>query len=101
MTKNPLYQMIYRCVALIPHGNVATYGQIAKKIGIGNNARVVGYALHHLPKDTKVPWHRVVNARGMISLRGSCELQRRLLEQEEVHFDNSGKINLNKFRWHE
>ena len=101
MPKIPLYEQIYHAVALIPPGHVATYGQIAKKIGIGKHARVVGYALNRLPEGTSVPWHRVVNARGMISLRGSAELQRTLLEHEGVAFDRSNKINLNKFRWDE
>lgn len=101
MTDNLIYASIYRIVSAIPYGRVATYGQIAKKAGIGNNARVVGYALHDLSSETSVPWHRVINAQGMISLRGSADLQRALLEQEGVCFDRRGKINLNKFRWGE
>ncbi len=101
MTKRPLYDKIYQTIRLIPRGRVATYGQIAKKAGIGNHARVVGYALNRLPEGTPVPWHRVVNARGMISLRSSAALQRSLLEHEGVAFDGSNKINLNKFRWDE
>jgi len=101
MSKSHLYQKIYRTINLIPPGRVATYGQIAELAGIGQNARVVGYALHFLPEGSSVPWHRVINASGLISLRASADLQRVLLEQEGVIFDSGGKINLDIFRWGE
>ena len=72
---------------MIPKGKVATYGQIAALIGLPSHARFVGRTLRHLPKDTKLPWFRVVNASLRISLRGGGEArQRRLLEQEDVTF---------------
>ncbi|MGH2569508.1 MAG: MGMT family protein, partial [Bacteroidota bacterium] len=64
-------------------------------------ARLVGYALHNLPSDSRVPWHRVVNARGEISLpraTGSSSRQRRLLEKEGVVF-RKGRIDLQRFGW--
>ena len=99
MSIKDLYKKIYHAVSLIPSGRVATYGQIAEKAGIRRHARVVGYALHNLPDGSSVPWHRVVNARGMISLREPATLQRILLEREGVVFNSTGRIDLSIFRW--
>ena len=86
----------------IPRGRVATYGQIAGLARIGPHPRVVGYALHALPDGSDVPWHRVVNAAGRVSLRsspGADSLQRALLEREGVRFDARDRIDLERFRW--
>jgi methylated-DNA-protein-cysteine methyltransferase-like protein len=96
------YLKIYGIVRKIPRGRVATYGQVATLAGLDGHARQVGYALHALPSSMKVPWHRVVNARGEVSARtagDSHELQRKLLEAEGVKFDKRGRIDLKKFRW--
>lgn len=81
---------------------VATYGQIAALAGRPRHARQVGYALHALPENSDVPWHRVVNVRGEISLRpftGHDSLQRRLLRREGVRFDRTGRIDMSEFQW--
>lgn len=86
----------------IPRGRVATYGQIARLAGLPGHARQVGYALHALPPSTSVPWQRVVNASGGISLRssnGAAITQRILLEREGVVFDARGRIALARFGW--
>jgi methylated-DNA-protein-cysteine methyltransferase-like protein len=78
------YERIYRAVQRIPRGRVATYGQIAE-IAKASGPRQVGYALHALPEANDVPWHRVVNAKGTISLRsglGGESLQQALLKAE-------------------
>jgi methylated-DNA-protein-cysteine methyltransferase-like protein len=96
------YLRIYKVVRQIPRGRVATYGQVATLAGLDGHARQVGYALHALPSSMKVPWHRVVNARGEVSARtggDSHELQRKLLEAERVTFDARGRIDLEHFRW--
>lgn len=97
------YRKIYGVVRRVPEGRVATYGQIAALAGIPRHARQVGYALFALPDadDSDVPWHRVVNARGEISVRatGHEELQRRLLASEGVEFDARGRIDLRAFGW--
>ena len=96
-------ERIYAVIQKIPAGQVATYGQIAALAGIPGHARQVGYALSALPDGYSVPWHRVVNARGEISLRsGGSDAglrQRVRLEAEGVVFDAQGRIPLELFRW--
>lgn len=97
-----LHQRIYDAVRRIPIGRVATYGQVASSAGLPGQARLVGYALHNLPDDSDVPWHRVVNARGGISLNreyGAGGLQRSLLETEGIDFNSRGEIDLVTFGW--
>lgn len=89
-------------VRRIPPGRVATYGQVAELAGLDGHARQVGYALHHLPARSDVPWHRVLNARGEVSPRtagDSHELQRLLLEGEGVEFDLRGRLSLAVYQW--
>jgi len=96
------YDAIYSCVADIPMGKVATYGQIAQLIGQPRYARQVGYALAATPDDLEIPWHRVVDARGEVSPRaepGGDELQRSLLEGEGVVFDARDRVCLSRFQW--
>lgn len=86
----------------IPRGRVSTYGAIATLAGLDGHARQVGYALHDLPTNSGVPWHRVINAKGEISPRSSGdshELQRLLLEEEGVEFDLAGRVDLKTYRW--
>ena len=96
------YLQIYDIIARIPRRRVATYGQIADLAGIPGQPRRIGYALSALSGKSSVPWHRVVNAKGMVSLRSDGEpdlLQRRLLRQEGIVFDQSGRIDLVRFQW--
>lgn len=87
----------------IPEGRVATYGQVATLAGFPGHARQVGYALSDLPEGTRIPWQRVINARGEISRRsepsGREGFQRHLLEEEGVVFDTAGRVDLGRFRW--
>ncbi len=96
------YSRIYAQIRRIPRGRVATYGQIASLAGLGGHARQVGYALSALPDESTVPWHRVINARGEVSLRTEPDCddgQRRLLESEGVDFGAQGRVALSRFRW--
>jgi methylated-DNA-protein-cysteine methyltransferase-like protein len=96
---------VYAVVRKIPRGKVATYGQIAALMLMPRHARHVGNALGNVPTGVKIPWHRVVNGAGKISLRlshwesGSEQLQRILLEDEGVVFGANGRIDLKQFRW--
>ena len=95
------WERVYAVVRRIPRGRVATYGQVAALAGLGRQARQVGYALHALPGEI-APWHRVVNARGAISLPpggGHDVTQRIRLEREGVRFDARGRINLERYGW--
>ena len=91
------YERIYGVVRRIPRGRVATYGQVASLAGLGGHARQVGYALHALTDDRRLPWHRVVNAAGRVSARsepGGDHIQRELLRREGVRFDAADRIDL-------
>lgn len=81
---------------------MASYGQVAREAGLPGHARQVGYALHALPAGSTVPWFRILNARGEISLRvedGSADVQRALLEAEGVEFNRRGRVDLKRFGW--
>ena len=96
-----IHESIHRIVRLIPSGRVATYGQIAAFAG-RCTPRMVGYALAAIPSGSDVPWHRVINSRGRISLRPGSdghEVQRGMLESEGVVFDERGRVELERFGW--
>jgi methylated-DNA-protein-cysteine methyltransferase-like protein len=97
------YDRIYAVVRRIPRGRVCTYGRVADLAGLGRAARQVGYAMAALPDHTTVPWHRVLNAQGRISLRrgeGGGDLEQRFrLEAEDVVFDAGGRVSLERFGW--
>lgn len=96
------YDRVYDAVRRIPAGRVTTYGHVAALCGNPRAARTVGWALHALPEDTDVPWQRVVNAKGGISI-GKVgvppALQRALLEDEGVEFRDNGTIDLARWGW--
>ena len=90
---------VYRLVRRIPRGFVLTYGEIAARVGRPGAARAVGHAMRVCPPD--IPWHRVVNARGGISVRArqsGMVTQRIRLEQEGVTF-RSGRVVMARHRW--
>lgn len=97
----PTYARVYGICRRIPVGRVATYGQVARLAGLGGHARLVGYALAALPSGTTVPWHRVINARGTVSVRRSGESlsQRMRLEREGVRFDSRGRTSFVLHGW--
>ena len=93
---------IWQVIAMIPEGKVSTYGDIAKHAGLAKAARRVGMALRGLPEDTRIPWHRVINSQGRISLpEGSASQykQRERLESEGVVFKPNKSVDLRKYRW--
>jgi methylated-DNA-protein-cysteine methyltransferase-like protein len=98
----PTYERIYAITRQIPPGKVATYGQIAAMVG-SCTARMVGYAMAALPPDTDVPWQRVINRQGKISLRAGSNggaLQRQLLEAEGVRFDSkTDSVDFSEVGW--
>jgi len=100
-------QQVWEIVRQIPAGKVSTYGWIAALISpppgvdakdyIAFGARWVGGAMAACPQG--VPWQRVINAQGKISLRQGAEQQRELLEKEGVEFDEHGRVDLVRFGW--
>ena len=97
------YQRIYDVVKQIPIGTVLTYGQVAELAGLDGKARLVGYALFRVEIETDIPWQRVVNAKGEVSYSiarcGGDYLQKTLLEQEGIEFNQGNRIDLKKYRW--
>ena len=96
-------EAICAVIGRIPKGWVATYGQVAAMAGMPRRARLVGRVLQRLDPGTKIPWHRVVNAKGEISYslsrNGGDALQRRLLEKEGLRFDANSRLDLERCRW--
>lgn len=90
---------VFFLVRQIPRGRVVTYGQLAALLGFPRAARAVGYAMKRCPHD--IPWQRVVNARGGISLRANVSgmiTQRVLLAQEGLPF-RRGRVDLTRHGW--
>ncbi len=77
-------QRIWQVVAMIPKGQVATYGQLARLAGMPRHARLVGRTLANLPPRSRLPWHRVVNAQLRISNLANAALQQKRLRAEGV-----------------
>ena len=100
MLKRPnKYELIWEMVKQIPKGKVASYGDVATLSGLIGQQRLVGYALHNLPRNSGVPWQRVVNAQGKISLpkkSGSYARQKRMLVNEGIIFIKD-KIDFEEF----
>jgi methylated-DNA-protein-cysteine methyltransferase-like protein len=84
---------VIQFIKKIPKGTVVSYGHIAKSCGKPTGARQVLRILHSQSKKHKLPWHRVINSQGKISLTGeSYEIQRAMLEHEGLSFSQDGKI---------
>jgi len=96
------WERIYAVVRRIPRGRVSTYGRVAALAGMPGRAREVGWALHALDDESDVPWQRVINARGEVSLRGepaAARVQRAILEREGVSFGPGGRVDLAAHAW--
>ena len=96
-------ERVWHAVSLIPPGHLATYGQVADWLGAWGCARQVGWALRRLSLPSEVPWQRVVNAKGRISMslsrEGSDWMQRQLLIAEGIPVDADGWLLLQRFLW--
>lgn len=93
-------QRVYHILAAIPEGYVTTYGDIAALAGSPRAARQVGGVLKRLPEGSRLPWHRVVNRQGLLSLTGPDFLrQREALVAEGIQVSASGQIDMTRYRW--
>lgn len=102
LSKQGINERIWQIVAMIPQGRVSTYGEIARQAGMPGAARRVGKALRDLPEDTRIPWYRVVNSQGRISLPESSPsraFQRAQLENEGLVFSAAKRVDLKRYGW--
>ncbi|MBN2553928.1 MAG: MGMT family protein [Spirochaetales bacterium] len=92
---------VKRLIADIPSGRVATYGQIAACAGNHRASRQVAWLLHSSSRKDNLPWHRVINSRGGISLPvgGGFEEQKTALESEGIIVDRKGRVSLSRYLW--
>jgi len=102
-TEPKLFDLIYEAIRQIPYGKVASYGQISKIVG-RCSAQMVGFALASL-RDRRdgpeVPWQRVINSQGRVALTGEygINMQRKLLEDEGIEFNEEGVVDFRRFGW--
>ena len=99
--RKSFYQRVIDIIKSIPAGKVATYGQIAAYAGNYRAARQVAFILHSSSRKENLPWHRVVNSKGSISLKPShgYEIQKKLLKKEGIIFKKNNCIDLKRFQW--
>lgn len=93
---------VIEVVLQIPYGKVTTYGTIATMAGIPRGARIVGGILHYASDKENLPWQRVINRHGFISIKGldhPKQLQKALLEQEGIEVSDDFMVNLSKYGW--
>ncbi|MGF1710190.1 MGMT family protein [Vibrio kagoshimensis] len=97
---NQFLSQIFAVIHQIPQGKVTTYGDVARFAGFPGYARHVGKALGNLPKGSKLPWFRVINSKGELSLVGeSFERQKSALEREGIEVSEKGKVKLRIYKW--
>ncbi len=108
MSELNFYEQVYAVARRIPHGRVTSYGRIAAMLGTPNAARAVGYALRALkdrrddPAYIEVPWQRIVNSQGQISIVNrefGAQLQAELLRSEGVIVSEELYIDLDVYLW--
>ncbi|MCG8568646.1 MAG: MGMT family protein [Spirochaetes bacterium] len=99
---SPFTQRIIAIIKAIPKGKIATYGMIAALAGNPRGARQVVRILHTFSSKEQLPWQRVINSKGKISLPNPDDYlrQRELLEAEGIEFEEDDRIDLDQFLWH-
>jgi methylated-DNA-protein-cysteine methyltransferase-like protein len=98
------FDRVFDIVERIPPGRVATYGQISRMLDGRYSPVFVGWALHAIPESRRgLPWHRVINSKGGISTRQvlgyAPDLQKHLLAEEGIEFDEHDRCDLDRFQW--
>jgi methylated-DNA-protein-cysteine methyltransferase related protein len=101
MSRDDTFRRVYQLVARIPSGRVASYGDLARRLGMPNGARTVGWAMRYCSAD--FPWHRVVNSQGKLMTGERTPegklLQQVLLEEEGVTFARPGYVDMEHYEW--
>lgn len=95
-------EKVIKFVQMVPRGKVASYGQIALYAGSPRAAREVGWLLNGY-SDIEIPWWRILNNKGYISIRGNMtadkNLQKKLLEAENIEVGEDYTLDIEKYRW--
>lgn len=100
MENDSFSQRVIQVIAAIPCGTVATYGDVARLAGSPRAARQVGGVLRRLPAESRLPWYRIINRHGHISLQEDDLLrQRDALEAEGIEISDDGQVDLARYRW--
>ena len=96
------YRRARDIIKKVPQGKVATYGQVAALAGNHRAARQIAWVLHSSSSEDNLPWHRIINTQGRISLRPGWgyEEQKALLLREGVTFDRNDRVDLKRYLWH-
>jgi len=94
-------RVVIEIIKRIPEGKVCTYGRIGRLAGRSSGARQVAWILHSASREHRLPWHRVVNYRGHISLprSGGYEEQKARLQAEGIVFNAADRIDLERYLW--
>lgn len=95
-------EKVYNAVKTIPHGTVASYGQIALMIGIPRAARQVGWVLAQVTEEQQIPWWRIINNKGYISIKNneySTIEQKKKLKNENIKVTEDFQIDIKKYRY--
>ena len=101
--ENDFFTRVYEVAKLIPYGRVTSYGAIARFLGSGRSARMVGWALNVCHNNTEfIPAHRVVNRNGLLTGKfhfGNSTTMRQLLENEDIVIENDRIVNFSEKFW--
>ncbi len=96
--KTQIFESIVETIRAVPPGKVASYGQIARWAGYPGHSRQVARILHSSSQKYDLPWHRIINSQGKISLpEPGYSRQRMLLQEEGISFSETGKVCLKDY----
>jgi methylated-DNA-protein-cysteine methyltransferase-like protein len=96
------FEKVYAVASCIPYGRVTSYGAIAKYLGTGRSARMVGWAMNAVHNREDVPAHRVVNRKGLLTGKhhfDGTNLMKQLLENEGVKVVDDQIVDLQQHFW--
>lgn len=96
------FERVYAVARQIPYGKVTSYGAIAKALGTGRSARMVGWAMNAAHTLEDVPAHRVVNRKGLLTGKhhfDGTNLMQQLLESEGIVVEDNQIVDLEKVFW--
>lgn len=101
---SPFRDRVITIIRMIPYGKVASYGQVALYAGLSRAAREVGWILNSTEGETDLPWWRVINNKGLISISGTKvadprSLQKKLLEAEGIEVSDEFELDMKQYRW--